>query len=126
LSEDNKKKGGNLMSDNQEGALKEIYVQLFANVFYVPRAILNHYSIKPGDGLICVLKEISDHTRRNVKKIDKEILVDIDPTDPMDRRDSIGGKAVISSGDIHLRDSQFNGGPLYALLLIKEVIHPKE
>jgi len=69
---------------NEEKALKEIFVKICRSGggFDFPKAIIYNYSIQGGEGVICILKETSDYSRKKVKKIEKEILVDIDDIHP--------------------------------------------
>lgn len=73
------------MSVQGEDVFKEIFVRFWSedsNRFDIPNALVKHYSIKPGDGIRCVLKEILDSKMENARKIDKEILIDVDDRSP--------------------------------------------
>ncbi len=109
------------MSNQEENTLEEIFVRVKKTqtnkgdegAFDIPNAIINHYSIKSGDGIICVLKEKIDKSMKNAEKIDKEILIDVGGPSP---------RGIIPVATYNLYDIKDLD---YVRLLIRKVIHEK-
>jgi len=106
------------MLNQEEDVLKEIFVKVgkgSTKGFDIPKAVVNHYRIESGDGIRCVLKEKLDIDMENAKKIDKEILIDVDDSHPTRGHISEGTCKLYNIGDGH-----------YLRLLIKAVIHKRQ
>lgn len=104
------------MSEQEKDVFKEIFVQLGSGStvgfeFRIPNAIVKHYSIGPEDGVRCVLKEILNEHMKDAKKIDKEILIDVN---------SSRAKGCIPKGISDLYGIKDNN---YVRLSIEEIIH---
>jgi hypothetical protein len=106
---------GKLVKDSPD-IFKKIYVMLYSDNFKIPQGIVNHYSIRERDALVCNLLELSD-LQKKIKKVDKDVLVDIKEGERKEFWCDLRG--LFSEGDCYLyeiKDYQ------YALLEIKEII----
>jgi hypothetical protein len=106
------------MSNQEEDALKEIFVRVRGSdgdkSFDIPTAIINHYSIVAGDGIICMLKEKMDENMKNAETVEKEILID-SGSNSYGRPFGWIPEATCNLYDINNQD--------YVCLLIRKVIH---
>lgn len=120
------------MSSQKEDVLNEIFVEVDVEIeqrhvrlaetyevlhhfINIPNAVVYHHTIESEDGVWCTLKEKLDHKTGEVKKINKDILIDMEHRYPPKR-------AFIPAGTCNLYSiKQYD----HIRLLIKEVIHNK-
>jgi hypothetical protein len=100
------------MTNQESDVLKEIIVHVHRKrFFYVPKAIVNYYSIKDTDGIRCVLKEKSNNAKmKNAENIDGGILINTNT-----KREWEIPYVTCEMYDIKDKD--------YLCLLIEEIIH---